>query len=1045
MKAKKVASVFLMCFVLLSVRAQIAQPIKEVPFTKVRLTDCFWRPRIETNRMVSIPSAFKECERNGRFDNFALAGGLIKGEHKGDFSFDDTDPYKIIEGASYSLAVKYDKKLDAYLDSVITLIAAAQEPDGYLCTCVTNKCERLSGWWGHSRWEKINSHELYNCGHLYEAAVAHYQATGKRTLLNVAIKNADLICTVFGPERGKKHVPSGHPVVEMALTKLYKVTGRKEYLALAKYFVEETGRGTDGHALSAYSQDHLPILQQEEIVGHAVRAGYLYSGVADVAALTQDTAYFHALCRIWDNMVAKKLYITGGIGSRAQGEGFGPNYELNNHTAYCETCAAIANVYWNHRMFLATGESKYVDVVERALYNGVISGISLSGDKFFYDNPLESMGQHERQKWFGCACCPGNVTRFMASVPYYIYATQGNSVYVNLYAQGEANIELENNEVRIVQETAYPYDGKITLRVIPKQKNKWSLRLRIPGWVQSFPVPSDLYGYTDSPTPYALYLNGKKVKGKIIDGFAVFERKWHSGDEIVLELPMNVRRVYARGEVVDDRGKLAIERGPIVYCLEGKDQTGGTVFDKYIPADARIEAKMDDSLLGGTMVLTGHCREVKRDGSEREVSFKAIPYSVWNNRGADQMAVWIPEKAAYARPVPLPTIASQARTMSIKAPIQKDAPESAAVEEWAWGVNDQWEPKSSADNSKPYYYWWLKRGTLETLVYEFVRPENVSGVEVYWLDLDHYDGNYRVPESWILYYKDGNSWKEVENLDEFGTKKDCYNVIRFKPVMTTGLKIAARLRKGVSGGIIEWKVNGEPYRCMERPTAMPEGAKQPGLYKKYLNQGGIPIVASANVRDEALMKAYEYMYLMLLKLPAAREAMIQRGCKVIVIGEKEQVSDIPEYAFFTRTLEEKRYWNARARGFGGSEGDGWCMSGGEENLLNLLGDRYKGENIFIHEFAHLIHSVGLRESVPGFDDRLQQLYENAKSKGLWANTYAMTNKEEYFAECVQSYFNCNRYAEKPDGIHNSVSTREKLAHYDPDMHALLCELFYPFF
>ena len=379
--------------------------LTEVPFTAVHLTDDFWAPRIEVNRTVSIPSAFRECEKNGRFDNFAIAAGLMKGEHRGDFSFDDTDPYKVIEGASYSLAVHYDKHLDHYLDSVIAIIAAAQEPDGYLTTCVTNKCYRLSGWWGRKKWEKINSHELYNSGHMIEAAVAHYRATGKRTFLDVAIRNADLICNTFGEEDGKIHRPGGHPIIEMALCKLYKVTGNEKYLRQARYFVDETGRGTDGHALSEYSQDHMPILQQTEIKGHAVRAGYLYSGVADVASLMGDTAYFKALERIWQNMSTKKLFITGGIGSRAQGEGFGPNYELNSHTAYCETCAAIANVYWNYRMFLATGEAKYMDIVERALYNNVLSGVSLSGDKFFYDNPLESDGEHERQKWFGCARC----------------------------------------------------------------------------------------------------------------------------------------------------------------------------------------------------------------------------------------------------------------------------------------------------------------------------------------------------------------------------------------------------------------------------------------------------------------------------------------------------------------------------------------------------------------------------------------------------------------------------------------------------------------
>lgn len=784
-------------------------PINEVPFTQVHLNDSFWTPRIETNRIVSIPSAFKECEKNGRFDNFAIAGGLMKGEHRGDFSFDDTDPYKIIEGASYSLAVKYDKKLDAYLDSVIHLIASAQEPDGYLTTCVTNKCYRLSGWWGRQRWEKINSHELYNCGHLYEAAVAHYQATGKRTLLDVAIKNADLVCKVFGPNEGQKHVPSGHPIVEMALAKLYKVTGNSNYLQMAKYFVEETGRGTDGHTLNEYSQDHQPILQQDEIVGHAVRAGYLYSGVADVASLTKDTAYFHALTRIWDNMASRKLYITGGIGSRAQGEGFGPNYELNNHTAYCETCAAIANVYWNHRMFLATGDAKYADVLERALYNGVISGVSLSGDKFFYDNPLESMGQHGRQRWFGCACCPGNITRFMASVPHYMYATQSNDIYVNLYIQSKADIETNNNQVKLEQTTRYPWDGKIAIKVTPANEHEFAMHLRIPGWAQDAPVPTDLYSFTDKAPQYTITVNGKKAKMHIADGYATLLNRWKAGDVIEINFPMNVRRIKANDQVIDDKGKLAIERGPVMYCLEGKDQIGNTVFNKFIPDGTPMEATYDATLLNGIVVLIGTAKEVQKDGSIKEVPFKAIPYSTWNNRGSDQMAVWIPEADEYARIDPEPTIASKARTLMIQAPIQKDAPApaSAAVEAWAWGVNDQWEPRSSSDNSKPYHYWWLKKGTAETLAYDFDQPYTVSSVQVYWLDFDHYDGDYRVPESWKLYYKAGNEWREVEALTSYPVKKDCYNTLDFHPVKTKGLKIVAQLQKDKSGGVIEWKVN----------------------------------------------------------------------------------------------------------------------------------------------------------------------------------------------------------------------------------------------
>ena len=758
-------------------------PIQEVPFTQVHIQDRFWSPRIETNRTVSIPSAFRECEKNGRFDNFAIAAGLKKGEHRGDFPFDDTDPYKIIEGASYSLAVKYDPQLDHYLDSVISIIAAAQEPDGYLTTCVTNRCTRLSGWWGSSRWEKINSHELYNSGHLYEAAVAHYRATGKRTLLDVAIKNADLVCQVFGPGENQKHVPSGHPIIEMALCKLYKVTGEQRYLDMARYFVEETGRGTDGHKLSEYSQDHKPILQQDEMAGHAVRAGYLYSGVADVASLTGDTAYFHALTRLWDNLAGRKLYITGGMGSRAQGEGFGPDYELPNHTAYCETCAAISNVYWNYRMFLATGDAKYMDVLERALYNGVISGVSLSGDKFFYDNPLESQGEHDRQRWFGCACCPGNITRFMASVSGYTYATQASDIYVNLYIQGSADLQTESGRVALTQTTDYPWNGTVTIKVDPEQESTFALRLRIPGWLQQHPVASDLYTYTDAPARYTIRVNGSKVRPAVSDGYATISRQWKSGDIVELDLPMNVRRIKAHDKVTADRGMLALERGPVVYCLEGQDQPGGTVFDKYIPDGTDIQAAFAPELLGGITVLSG---------TVGDTPFKAIPYSTWNNRGTDQMTVWIPASAEYSTPVPEPTIASRAKTYSSGTP--------------AWGVNDRWEPRSSSDIDKPYFYWWLKKGGEESLEYEFDQPYTVSKVQVYWLDFDHYDGNYRVPESWKLYYKDGRRWKEVEALTPYGTEKDCYNTLEFKPIKTTGLKIAAQLQDGESGGIIEWKV-----------------------------------------------------------------------------------------------------------------------------------------------------------------------------------------------------------------------------------------------
>ena len=784
------------------VQTRSAQTIVEVPFTNVHLSDNFWLPRIEINRTVSIPSAFRECEKSGRFDNFAIAGGLKEGEHRGDFSFDDTDPYKVIEGASYSLAVHYDKQLDHYLDSVIAIIASAQEDDGYLTTCVTNKCYRLSGWWGRSKWEKINSHELYNSGHLIESAIAHYRATGKRSFLNVAIKNADLVCKTFGPNEGQIHRPGGHPIIEMALCKLYKVTGNKKYLDGARYFVEETGRCTDGHHPSEYSQDHKPILQQDEIVGHAVRAGYLFSGVADVAALTNDKAYSEALQRIWNNMSSKKLFITGGIGSRAQGEGFGPNYELNNHTAYCETCAAIANVYWNHRMFLATGESKYIDVCERALYNNVLSGVSLSGDLFFYDNPLESDGEHGRQRWFGCACCPGNVTRFVASVPNYIYAAQGKDIYVNLYAQGKANI----GGVELEQTTDYPWDGKVRIR-LNKGGGKFSIKLRIPGWLKKHPFGNNLYTYLDAAKTADISVNGVKV-GHDNPDYVSIDRKWKKGDVIEINFPMEVRRVLANDNAEDDRGKVALERGPVVFCLEGKDQPDNTVFDKYILDSTPIQSHFEKDLLNGVVVLEGNAKELQRNGEVKDVRFRAIPYSTWNNRGGDQMEVWIANTPAKAVATPLPTIASRAQTFSNRGPIQNDAPETAPTDSWAGGVNDQWEPKRSSDTSKPYHYWWLKRGTTESISYKFKEAEEVSNVQVYWLDFVHYDGDFRVPESWTLYYETADgSWKEVEDHSPFTVKKDCYNSIDFKPVKTKGLKIVAKLQKGQSGGVLEWKVN----------------------------------------------------------------------------------------------------------------------------------------------------------------------------------------------------------------------------------------------
>ncbi|OGU56381.1 MAG: six-hairpin glycosidase [Ignavibacteria bacterium RBG_13_36_8] len=774
-------------------------PITPVSFTQVKINDTFWRERMDTNCLVTIPFAFRMCEETGRISNFEIAGDLKEGEHKGDYPFDDTDPYKVLEGASYSLAVEYDPQLDQYLDELISKISAAQEDDGYLYTCRTNKCTRLLRWMGNERWEKLNSHELYNMGHLYEAAYAHYQATGKKNLLDVALKNAELINKVFGPAPNQKHCPSGHQIIEMGLVKLYRLTGDEKYLNLAKFFLDETGYGHDGHKLSEYSQDHKPIIEQDEAVGHAVRAGYMYSGIADVAALTGNKDYINAIDRIWNNVVSKKLYITGGIGARSMGEGFGENYELPNMTAYCETCASIANVYWNHRLFLLHGEAKYIDVMERTLYNSLLSGVSLSGNRFFYDNILESDGTYERLPWFGCACCPGNITRFLSSFPGYVYAVKDNDIFVNLFVSGTGNINLGNNKIELTQETDYPWDGKITITVLPENKSTFSVLVRIPGWAQNIPVPSDLYKFLyDIDEKVTPLVNGKEINFEIINGYAVINRKWKDGDRIELNLSLPVRRILSNENVECNQNKITLQRGPIVYCLEGKDQPGKTSLNLFIEDSTPITVEFKKDFLGGVTVLKGKSSAVigEENSDLEEVveqEFTAIPYSVWNNRGKDEMAVWIPRDLSNTYPRLQPTIASTSTaTASVDYPV---------------GLNDQFDPQSSHDISYPFFYWWLKRGTEEWVQYDFEKPETVSSVEVYWLELDHYDGKHRVPESWQLLYKNGDEWKPIENLTPFTTEKDKYNIVSFKPVTVQAIRLTAKLQTDASAGIIEWKVN----------------------------------------------------------------------------------------------------------------------------------------------------------------------------------------------------------------------------------------------
>jgi DUF1680 family protein len=634
-------------------------PFQPVPFTAVHLNDRFWAPRLETNRLVTIPYAFGKCRESGRMYNFERAAAVLRGENISDrkppgFPFDDSDLYKVMEGASYALAVQPDPAQSAYLDQLIALIASAQEPDGYLYTTRTIDPAHPHPWAGTQRWvnDPQLSHELYNAGHLFEAAVAHYQATGKTNFLAVAIKEANLLCLTFGPATNQLHLWPGHEIVEMGLARLYRVTGDIRYLTLAKYFLDVRGSYPGG---DMYHQSHIPPVEQTEAIGHAVRAGYLYSGMADVAALTGDESYVHAIDTIWENCVDKKIYVTGGIGARHDGEAFGDNYELPNLSAYNETCASVANDFWNERLFLLHGDAKYVDVLERTLYNSLLAGVSLDGTKFFYPNPLESEGNYERSPWFGCACCPGNITRFLPSLPGCFYARQNDKIFVNLFASSVADIGLDDGRhIMLTQDTQYPWDGAVRITVAPEKKSRFTVAVRIPGWARNEVVPGGLYHFSDTNTETAtLTVNGDPVPLNVQSGYVELNRKWKKGDVIALNLPMPVRRILADDQVKADTGRVALQRGPIVFCAEWPDNPNGKVRHLVLPADESLTATFEPDLLNGVETLSGRAIAVTKnsDGSSTrtEQGFKAIPYYAWANRGPGEMIVWLSDAAGHGR------------------------------------------------------------------------------------------------------------------------------------------------------------------------------------------------------------------------------------------------------------------------------------------------------------------------------------------------------------------------------------------------------------
>jgi hypothetical protein len=776
--------------------------LKEVPLTDVKLSDDFWSPRLTKNRTVTIPHNLRLCEETGRIANFARAGKLEDGPHQGIY-FNDSDVYKVMEAAAYALMTQPDPKLEKYLDDLIAKIAAAQQTDGYLYTFYT-----LKGTLDKRFTNLKDHHELYCGGHMIEAAVAHYQATKKRNFLDVAIKFADLLDATFG--EGKRHDVDGHEEIELALFKLADATGDEKNRKLGEFFVRERGRGTGRKLYGVYYQDHKPTTQASEAVGHAVRQAYLLCAMTDMC-LHGDAQQKPALDKIWRDIVERKMYITGGIGAKHEGEAFGDAYDLPNESAYAETCAGIGNALWNQRMHLLTGEGKYADVLEQVTYNGFLSGINLAGDKFFYVNPLASRGKHHRLPWYDCACCPPNVARFLATVPQRAYtvstaaptpvqsaaqrsagpapAALTPAIHVNLYAAGDATIALPSGKVRIKQTTRYPWDGNVKFTVTPEQVKDFALKLRIPQWCQGATVS----------------INGKSLGELVNDkGYVTIDGAWTAGDVVELNLPMPVRRAKADPRVKANVGRVALQRGPIVYCVEAVDNNGRAM-NLALPPDAELFAEHRGQLLGGVTVIKGKAlARQKENEPPKTVEFTAVPYYAWDNRdgGANagaggEMVVWLPEDVSLAEAIPTPTLASTSKA-SASHKGERDALEA---------LNDGGDPGSSARTNIPRFTWWPHKGTAEWVQYDFPRPAEVSAVEVYWFDDEPHGGGCRVPGSWTLSYRDGSTWKPVDVIgDAPAVKKDAFNKLAFEPVTADALRLDAKLRDGYSGGILEWRV-----------------------------------------------------------------------------------------------------------------------------------------------------------------------------------------------------------------------------------------------
>lgn len=789
--------VILIVFFGISVPAMVsAQPLQPVPFTDVQLQEGFWSYYLRLNREAILPHNLAYCESEKKIDNFRIAAGLKEGKHYG-APWEDSDVYKVIEGAAYCLALERDPDIERRIDEIIALIAACQQPDGYLHTYHTLTAPK-------ERWTRDQRHELYCAGHLIEAAIAYYQATEKRTLLDVALRVADHLCEVFGP-KGQVNVPE-HEEIELALIKLWRFTGDERYLDMSKLFLERRGRLEGRPRLvkngwGEAAQDHKPIREQDEIVGHAVRAMYLYSAVTDIVALTGDAGYRNALDLLWEDVTQRKMYITGGLGdSSKRNEGFSVAYFLPNETAYAETCASIGLALWGQRMALLHADARYANAVERVMYNGILSCVGLDGQGFFYCNRLA--GSDRRPPWQGCACCPTNMVRFLPAIAGYAYAHDGYNIYINQYLAGKAAIALADRTVAIEQQTNYPWDGSVRITLTPETSGEFDLYLRIPGWLEGPQSKDDLYYVAGKPASgaFSVYVNGVAIeRPEMVRGYVRLTREWRVGDVAELDMPMEVRRVKAHPKVEANTGRVALKRGPMVYCFEGTDNDHA-VLSLAIPAGAPIASEHRPDLLNGVTVLTGTALLHEAESPEpKPVPFTAVPYYAWQNRRPGFMQVWMPEDAALARPRLKATIAS--RSVATTSHPNADTPDA---------MNDRIEPEISSDTGIPRMTWWDRRGAMEWVQYDFAEAASVCGVEVYWFD-DTGFGHCRVPAAWrLLYFDENGAWQPVPAPSDYGVAPDTFNRVTFSPVMATGLRIEAELQPDFSAGILEWRVLEKP-------------------------------------------------------------------------------------------------------------------------------------------------------------------------------------------------------------------------------------------